>query len=279
MKRYNNIWKIFCGVVFVYMLSACKTPAGTATSSARIMKTEEAFFMSVIDNTFRFNTLSARMKLDFSSDQQEFSSRAHLKIIHNNCLQLSIQLILGIELFRIEVTTDSVKILDRMNKRFMADSYNNLKGEAEIDFNFQNLQALFTNQMFVPGESDISTKNYRNFRMTMHDNSAELKLKDKNGIFYTFMAGANEKLLSTNIENVSNNQTITWKYQDFNTVNKQQFPLKMTAQLSDGDRTQGTMTFTFSSPEVDSPLKTDFNIPSGFARVTLEQLLISLQKR
>ena len=76
--------KILFGVLFVYFLAACKTPAGTAVTSTGIMKTEEAFFTSVIDRTFRFNTLSARMKLEFSGLQQEFSSRAQLKMIYND---------------------------------------------------------------------------------------------------------------------------------------------------------------------------------------------------
>ena len=279
MKLNGNIWGILCSILFVLLLSGCKSPAGTATTSAGIMKTEEAFFTSVVDHTFRFNTLSARLKLEFSGRQQELSSRVNLKMIYNDRMQLSIQPLLGIEVFRIEVTTDSVKILDRMNKQYMVDSYDNLKGETEIDFNFQNLQALFTNQIFVPGESDISSKHFRHFRMTKEDNFAELKLKDRNGIFYTFIAGADEKLMSTNIENPSNKQVITWSYNDFQTINKQQFPLKMTARLLEGDIPQGTATLTFSSPEINSPLTTDFKIPSGYERVTSEQIIKLLRKK
>ena len=279
MKQNGNICGILCGILFVSMLAGCKSPAGTTTTSAGIMKTEEAFFTSVVEHKFRFNTLSSRMKLEFSGRQQEFSSRVNLKMIYNDRIQLSIQPLLGIEVFRIEVTTDSVKILDRMNKRYMVDSYDNLKGETEIDFNFQNLQALFTNQVFVPGESEISSKHFRRFRMTKDDNSAELKLKDRNGIFYTFTAGADEKLLSTNIEDPSNKQIITWNYTDFQTINKQQFPFKMTARLLEGDISQGTATLTFSSPEINSPLTTDFKIPSGYERVTSEQIIKLLRKK
>ena len=275
----GNIWGILCGILLVSLLAGCKSPAGTATTSAGIMKTEEAFFTSVVDHTFRFNTLSARLKLEFSGLQQEFSSRVNLKMIYDDRMQLSIQPLLGIEVFRIEISTDSVKILDRMNKRYMVDSYDNLKGKTEIDFNFQNLQALFTNQVFVPGENEISTKHFRRFRMTKDDNAAKLKLKDSNGIFYTFTAGADEKLLSTYIENPSNKQSITWDYNDFNTVNKQQFPMKMTARLLDADISQGTAILTFSSPEINSPLTTDFKIPSGYERVTSEQIIKLLRKK
>ena len=276
----NNIWKILCSLIVVCLLAACKSPAGVTTSGATITKTEEAFFSSVLDRSFRFNTLSARMRFEFIGQQQEFSSRAQLKMIYNDRLQLSIQIpILGIEAFRIELTNDSVKILDRMNKRYMVDSYNNVKGKTDIDFNFHNLQALFTNQMFVPGENDISSSHFRRFRMTKENNSAELRLRDRNGVSYTFIADSDEKLLSTNIENTPDNQLLTWNYNDFQTINRQQFPLKMTARLSNGSMTQGTVILTFSAPEVDSPLKTDFIIPAGYERVTSEQMIKLLERK
>ena len=145
----SNIWKILCGIGLVFWLAACKSPAGTVVTDIGIMKTEEAFFSSVLERSFRFNTLSARLRLDFTGQQQEFSSRVQLKMIYNDRMQLSFLPFLGIEVFRIELTDDSVKILDRMNKRYMVDTYDNIKGKTDIDFNFRNLQALFTNQMFV----------------------------------------------------------------------------------------------------------------------------------
>jgi len=269
----SYIWKILCGVGLVFLLAACKSPATTVVTNTGIMKTEEAYFSSVLDRSFRFNTLSARMKLEFTGGQQEFSSRVQLKMIYNDRMQLSFLPILGIEAFRIELTDDSVKFLDRLNKRYMVDSYDNIKGKTDIDFNFRNLQALFTNQVFVPGESDISMKHFRRFRMTKDDNLAKLRLKGNNGISYTFTADADEKLLSTDIENTSDNQLLTWDYNDFQLINRQQFPLKMKARLSGNNKTQGTVVLTFSTPEVNSPIKADFNIPSGYERVTLDQII------
>lgn len=196
MKLNSNIWKVFGGVLIACLLAACKSSGGTVTSGAEIMKTEEAFFSSVLEQSFRFNTLSARMKLDFTGMQQQFSSKVQLKMIYNDRLQLSLQPFLGIEMFRIEMTNDSIKVLDRMNKRYVADNYESLKNELDVEFNFQNLQALFANQLFVPGERRVSAKDFRRFRMTTENKLAELKLKDRNGLFYTFTADQSIVVLS-----------------------------------------------------------------------------------
>ena len=279
MKPYVNIRNILCSVLAVYTLAACKSPTSTISSTAGIMKTEEAFFNSVLNNTFQFNTLSARMKIEFSGQGKDISSRAQLKMIYDDRLQISVQPFLGIEMFRIELTNDSVKILDRMNKQYMVDSYDNINGTTKIDFNFHNLQALFTNQIFVPGENKISTNHFRRFRMTKNDNQALLKLKDSNGLFYTFTADGDEKLLSVNIENESTSHAINWNYNSFQTIGNQLFPMNMIILLKSDDSTQGTATLSFSSPEINSQLKTEFNIPSGFNKVTPAQILKLLEQR
>ena len=265
--------------MFACLLAGCKSSVGIATSGAEITKTEEAFFAAVLDRSFHFNTFSARMTLDFSGENQEFSSRAQMRMIHNDRIQISILPVLGIEMMRIELSNDSIKILDRMNKRYVADNYNRLKRDMEIDVNFQNLQALLTNQLFVPGETQISAGHYRQFRVKANSRMAEFQHKGKSGTLYTFFAGSDENLVSTQIENEQQQQKFTWNYEHFQPVSGQSFPMKMTANLLSGNQIQGTATLTFSAPAINSPLTIDFNIPAGYSRVTLEQLIKSLQSK
>ena len=277
LVQISNHWGIIGNIVFALLLLAgCKSSTGIASPGAEIMKTEEAFFASVIDHSFHFDTFSARLSLDLSSMNQEFSSKAQLKMIRDDRLQISIQPFLGVEMFRIEISNDSIKMLNRMNKSYVTDSYQRLKREMEFDFNFQNLQALLMNRLFVPGENQISNSHFRQFRITKSNRSAELQLKDRNESFYTFTADGDERLLSTKIEH--EDQILTWNYNQFQTIDNQIFPMKMTAQLSDAGQTQGTATLTFSAPDMNRPVTLDFNIPSGYNRVSLAQLLNSIRK-
>jgi len=287
VNQIDNSRKAGDGIVFAFFLAACllvgylfvgcKSSVGTSSSVAAITKTNESFFASVLDHSLRYNTFSARMNLDFSGSQQEFSSRVQVKMIYNERIQLSIQPFLGIEMFRIELSNDSIKILDRMNKRYVTDNYHPLKNEYDVDVNFQNVQALLTNRIFIPGESSVSVQQYHQFRVSKKSNhQAELQWKGKNGTFYTFVADSEEKLLSTRIENDPQKQQLTWEYSNFQTINNQLFPTKMTARLMSGDQVQGTSTLSFSTPEINRPVSLDFTVPSGYSRVRLEQIIDSL---
>lgn len=274
-----NRWKIWGGIFFACVIVGCKSTTGVSSSGTAITKTEETFFTSVLDHSLRYETFSARMNLDFSSLKKELNSRVQVKIIYNDRMQLSVQPVFGIEVFRIELSDDSIKILDRMNKRYVADNYNELKQKADIDINFQNVQSLFTNRIFVPGENHISTNHFRQFRVKKSDQTAELQLKGRDKTLYTFIADSDEKLLSTSIENEPQKQQLSWTYSQFQTIDNQPFPMKMTAQLSSENQIQGTATLTFSNPVLNSPVTMDFIIPAGYSRITLEQLINSLVKK
>ena len=275
--RSSDGWIVLFGIIFACWLVGCKSSIGTTTSGAAITKSEGAFFTSLLERSFRFNTFSARMNLDFSNLEQEFSSRIQVKMICNDRIQLSLQPFLGIEMFRIELSNDSIKILDKMNKRYVTDNYHQLKNEMDIDITFQNVQALLTNQLFIPGENRISNQYYRHFRITKKSNQlAELQLKDRKGTCYTFLANGDENLLSTKIENEPQKLTLIWEYNQFQMVENQPFPMKMTARLTADTQLKGTTTLTFATPVIDNPLTMDFNIPSGYNRVRLEQIINSL---
>ena len=273
----NSGLKVLAGIMIACLLAGlagCKSSTGLTSPATEIMKTEEAFFATMLDRSFRYDTFSARLNLEFSGMQQEFSSRVQMKMIRDERMQLSVQPFPGIEMVRVEISNDSIKMIDRINRRFIAESYQRLKKEMGIDFNFQNLQSLFTNQLFVPGVNAISTKHFRQFRITKNNLLAEFQLKDSSESIYTFTADGDENLLSTKIE--IENQKLTWHYSRFQTVDSQLFPMIMTARLTTGDRIQGTATLTFSAPEINRTVSMDFNIPSGYKRVTLEQMINSI---
>jgi hypothetical protein len=236
-------------------------------------KNKDKVLSSIIDRSFRFNTLSAKFRIDIKSKDTQLNSRAVLKIINNELLQLSVQPFLGIEALRIEVTPDSVRIIDRMNKNYMIDRYDNIKGLSDIDFNFYNLQALFTNHIFMPGQTTVSKKELRTFRFTQKDNFSTLKTKDSSGLLYSFVTDNNENIISATIEDEYRNNSLIWKYDNFQKVGEQSFPFKMIAQLNAEDATKGLATMTFSNPSINAPLSTEFRIPSEYNRISFSQII------
>lgn len=258
------------------LLASCKTSKKIGTIETSSVKSQQEFFERMQEQSFQYHTLSARLHVDLDLPGNNLSSRVDLKMVKDSAFQLSVQPFLGIEVFRVELSTDSIKIVDRMNKRYVADNYTNLKGQTPIEFNFYNLQALFTNQLFVPGQQMIAPKQYNRFKLAQDGALAEIKIKDAMGLLYTFVAEGQEKIVSTFISEPSDQYSLKWLYSDFRLVGNQAFPMMMDVKVFDAGASKGGMTLHFSRMQTDVPLKLDFQIPSKYKRITLAQIIKSL---
>lgn len=277
-SRFTS-WFISIGfIVFIFSLSGCKSSKKVAVLERGSEKTQKEFFTQMQEQAFQFETLTARLNVDLDLPGNTMSSRVDLKMIKDSAFQLSVVPFLGIEVFRAEISVDSVKILDRMNKRYVAENYANLKGQTPIEFNFYNLQALLTNQLFLPGQKEIKPKQYSRFQLTQEDSAAEIQVKDAIGLLYTFMADGEEKILSTRVTDSSEHYALQWNYLSFRQTEGQFFPMKMDIQLQKDGASQGGIVLNFSRMQTNVPVKMDFSIPSKYTRITLAQIMKSLSK-
>jgi hypothetical protein len=255
--------------LFLFLLPGCKSTKKVATvTGGGAAKAHAEFFEAMESRSLRFNTLSARMNAEVMFSGNGVSSRVDLKMIKDSVLVLSVQPFLGVELFRIQMTPDSIRVIDRMNQRYLAESYAGLKGQTPIAFNFYNLQALFINHIFLPGEQGIAGL-YHRFQLKQEDGAAEIKARDSTGLLYTFTADGEEKLLSACLTNASENYALQWLYDDFRlTEKKSPFPMRMNVTLfADGD-SQGSIKMNFSRLQTDTPVQTDTPIPEKYRRMT-----------
>lgn len=264
------------GVFLLPLLSGCNTTKKVATVEATAAKAHFDFFESMQQQAFDFNTLSARMSAEVDIPGKEMSSRVDLKIVKDSALLLSVQPLLGMEVFRVEMSVDSLLIVDRMNRIYCIDSYNNLKGEMPLTFNFYNLQALFINNLFIPGEKGIASNQYNRFKLRQEGVMAEAQIVDPTGMIYTFLADGEEKILSTFITDRSAEYALHWGYTDFRMIDQQPFPMLMDARLLlDGVRAGG-IKLSFSKLQRDVPVNIRFSVPDKYRQITFEQLLKSL---
>lgn len=272
----SKINKYIVCLLFILVVTGCKTTRKVGTVESAGAKEQNEFFTLMQEQAFQFSTLSARLNVDLDIPGSNLSSRVDLKMVKDSAFQLSVQPFLGIEMFRMELSVDSVKIIDRMNKRYMADNYANLKGQTPIEFNFYNLQALFTNQLFLPGQQGVSAKEYNRFKLKQDGPAAEIRVKDAMGLVYTFMADGEEKILSTTISEASDKYALQWDYSDFRITEGKSFPMRMKADVKADGVAKGGITLSFSRLQKDVPVNMEFSIPAKYQKITLEQVLKSL---
>ncbi len=255
-----------------YGCKSAKVPGGKEKVNTKELK---EFVASMQEQEPAFRTFSARLSVDLQTGDKTMGSRVELKLVKDSALQLSVQPFLGIEVFRMELTPDSVKVMDRMNKRYVAEGYTALKEEWPIDFNFYNLQALFVHQLFLPGEQEVEGVHYDQFRLDREGAITRLHARDRMDLRYCFEANSSEQLLSTLITEGNGRYSLLWKYLSLEAQPSVAwlFPLQMQVSFRDEGIRKGGMDIRFSRLQWDKPLNMDFSVPAKYKRITFADII------
>jgi hypothetical protein len=133
---------------------ATKAPVRTDTVQTPIVQTPEDLHADSLRyiqqalsrlaaNKIDFNTFSARIKVRYEgADESPVEVNAFLRIRKDSIIWVSVNAVLGIEAFRMQITPDSVKILDKIKKVARLRSVSFLQEAIHLPVNFGTLQDL-----------------------------------------------------------------------------------------------------------------------------------------
>src|SRR5258708_21624741 len=107
-------------------------------------------------NRIDFQTFSSKMKVHYEGgDGKDYEFNAFIHIKKDSLIWLSINLGLGIEAFRVLITPDSVKILDKLKKVARLRSVSYLQEEIHLPIDFRTLQDLLIGNPIYLDSSNI----------------------------------------------------------------------------------------------------------------------------
>ena len=260
-------------VLFVGIYS-CKPKERIVQAASELEdKTNSNLFEDILENEVRYSTFSSKLNMSFSTGRKVLNSRATLRIVRNEAIQLSIQPIFGIEMFRLYIQPDCIIILDRMNKRYVQETYDDLKKEYPIGFNFYTLQSLFTNALFIPEQSNVLIDDYRKFRYVQSSNNYRLSGRDRiSDIDYSFFVNGNDQITLTQMYMPAKTYSMEWSYDEFSLVEKLFFPLEMKVSAS-SEKINLNTSISLSSINFDESLTLDSSIPSSYTKVELKEVI------
>lgn len=277
MRKVENK-KIFFVLLFFAVLiafSGCKSKKQIVADYTPIEDKKNAqLFLDILDNAFAYNTLSSKLNLNISSGTRSISSRASLRMIKDNAMQISIQPLFGVEMFRIYITPDTLIVLDRMNKQYMQESISDLKKTYPVGFDFQTLQSLFTNQLFVSGKEEVLPSDFTAFRFEKpSDLHYRLKATDKiSAIDYSFTINGNDRVSFAHLVEPQKKYSLQWQYGNFEMVQNQTFPSQMNVLVESPSRKM-SVGLDFSEIKKDESFSLSMKIPTGYSKRTMDDIL------
>lgn len=274
MKLSYKYISLFFILITPLSISSCKSKktlvtGGTLTEKANRNEVIEDALKSELD----FSTITTKGSIEFKSGNSSQKVPAVFKIIRDSILQASVRIpIIGGEAMRINFTPDSVIIIDRLKKQYMAERYKDSKVVAGFDFNFYNLQALFTNKMFVPGNKAVENKDFDKFTVTILNDTYLMQTKGKSDLLYNFAIDASDRVVSTSIGNEKKNISIQWVYSNFIKDNNYVYPTNMEAKVA-FTKKQVNINISYDKLDIDKDFNVDNSIPSRYTKVGFTDII------
>ena len=273
--RSNKILVLLLTSAMLFALYSCKSKKQALGTYAPVVEKMNAqLFSDILSNSFEYSTFSSKLNLNISSGKSSISSKANIRIIKDNTIQLSIQPLFGVEMFRVHITPDTFILLDRMNKQYVQESISDLKKRYPVGFDFETLQALFSNNIFVSGKQNIEISDFNRFQIQKASNTHYLlKAKDElSDINYSFTVDGNDKVGVSYLIEPEKKYSLQWKYSNFEMVEDKLFPSKMDVSVETPSRKMA-VDIDFSDIKKDEQFTLSMNIPAGYSKKRFDEVL------
>lgn len=255
------------------------------------------------NNNLEYSTLSARLDGDFKSEAQNASFKTNIRIKKDSIIWMSATALMGIEVFRIIITPDSVKFLNRLNKTYLVSDLENLSKIANVYVDFELIESLLTANFYAQ-----KTDNFKNYNINnqlvltnlrkktlkrfqqKHDQIEKLEKKDKiDKLDRINLDDIPEKIDSTDFieqsiwvypdifkifqyrfQETKSNRILEMKYDSYtNLPDSSYFPKKISTIL--GNEKLGILKGEFVKIEKNIDLTYPFSIPESYAPIKLNK--------
>lgn len=211
----------------------------------------------ILNHKIDFTTFSAKMDVDYDDpDGKKMDVNAQIRMYKDSIIWVSITAILGIEGLRAYITPDSVKLLDKQNKIYIARSVAYLQEITALPLDLPSLQDLLIgNPVFL--DSNITSYS---------KSTGSVSLLGINEIFKMLITISDpEKLLqSSKLDDLDEqrNRTSYLTYSDYETKKGVAFSKKRTITVS--EKKKLGIKLNFKQYEFNETLSFPFNVPKNY---------------
>jgi hypothetical protein len=276
MKQCKNIATVLFVISSLLFISGCKSKKTLATGGELAKKTHKEVVADVLKTELNFKTITSKGNIELKSGSSSKKVSATFKIIKDSVLQVSLRGF-GIEVMRMDLTPERIVIIDRWKKQYFSESFKDSEFLKQLDFNFYNLQALFTDKLFIPGKQEVEYDDYNNFVVNPANELYMLQTKGKGSLSYNFAVDASDHIVSTLIYNEKQNLSLQWSYTDFIKDNDLTYPTSMQTKI-EVVKKRTDINISYNKLDIDKDFRVDISIPSKYTKVTFKDLLGSYLK-
>ena len=272
----NNSFFILLFTLSVpFLFISCSTSRKTAAGPLTAIRAD-ALIQKMMDSELDFQTFAARFSASYQEGETQASFSGTLRIRSDSIIWLSFSPVMGIEVMRVVITRDSVKILDRIRKVSVIRDFMYLHRWMEGPLDLDMIQSLFTgNCLAYTDENHARAYIDRDlYRLDCTgtgpdaDSVTGTEQAEPTQPFQIWLEPENFKVVRTFVQETQGaTQTLEASYRDFKIAGEQSVPSVATFLVQDG-RHRMELSLSYARVKLNESLAFPFTIPENFTRVT-----------
>ena len=291
MKLKNIAFVMFSAVMIAVVGSSCGTKktavADTAVSASdkvkgRVDGKKESnaaaleqlnYVRRVFDNAVYADNIVSKIKFSLNTGKNDITVAGSLRMKKDEVIRIQITPLGIMEAGRLEFTKDYVLLVDRIHKEYVKASYSDVDFLQKNGLDFYALQALFWNQLFVPGEQKITDSSLKNF---------SVKLLGGEATDVSLTHGKMSYVWSTDTKyagGTNGNTSVNCKYSSFRNMGAKRFPADILLTLSTNaikNANKMSLRLQLNSLANESGWETKTAVSSKYTQVSVQELLNKL---
>lgn len=261
--------RIIVPMLMALLLHACKSvktlPASDGMSA---LSAREVLERSALNRHFGELSSKVNISYEIGSEKQGFSARVRMK--QDSIIWVSVAPLLGIEIVRAVITADSLKLVDRFNRRFYLGRFDRLNQMLGVDLDFAKLQSLITGnniELYAMEryESRLDGSIYRVGTLSSVRREGR-KGAETAGIGQeTWIEPVNFSVVRSVITDLKTQSTLEAVYSAPRPLGKVHFPEKMTFDVK--GKQPAKVEMQWSKPALEAGQEFPFSIPAGYDEI------------
>jgi hypothetical protein len=231
-------------------------------------------FEKLKQNEFKFNWFTAKISVNYTNKGESNSFDGQIRILRDSVIWLSFTPLLGIEVFRVIITNDSVKFINRINNTYFIGDYNYVNKFLNTNIDYDVLQSFmigndlsfYENGKFrasLDGDQyKLSTAERKKLKKFVRNSQDQLKVLIQN----IWIDPESFKITRADVKEIrKQNLRLEANYSVFEKVDNQFFPKRVNFDIYAEKNIHVSVEFTRIN--INTPQLFPFRIPPSYKQV------------
>lgn len=259
------------------ILSGCRS----SKQVAEVQEPKEEWVDKMATGALKEGTVSGKLNLQLSDGAKSVSVGGSCSFERDKAIQISLVALGFMEVGRLEMTPDYLLMIDRMGRQYVKVNYADVPYLQSAGIDFYTFQALFWNDLFVPGSGRFWNEQDFDMNRTAGGSQVELVTNSTTAIQARFLLDLATGMVRNTVLGLQGQPTmpaLKWSYLHFGQVNKKSFPDNMQLTIESAGKSYRA-TFGLGNLKSDSKaIKLTDEPGSRYKKVDVQSILKMLSK-